>query len=483
MAPPATASAPTPAVSRDGFSFVNGEFFAITSADKQHRRATPVELDAHFASGTDKDHPAHWFEAQLLHYGLPPSKTKSVARMRLWDAAKAGSLVVPDAVAKLQTKLKNEWAKNDREMKKLSKSAPPAAPPKSSGTKRKADDSPAATAKKAKPTAIKPPAAKPAASKPAASKPAASKPSASASASATNAGPKQPKKQPATSRVKKEESKAVKIEAPPAPKAKKASAKPIKAESPAPSTRSEAPVAHFARRGGISQGPSRGAATTAVSSPARPRTKQTARRSGAFVARGRIPAPARMEEYPDYDDENGGYDSDRSENLSFLSDFDGDGDDMPDDLAPLGLLNGDYDIRCPGVADGWDMFSDGRFELVLTLEGSKLWGRFDLGIVSGVLKLPSRPWDSSHEELEFLWRGRENEGPIIYGDDNTGSIAFLGDGKIQGQIYTQFGNWGFRGLRVASQGTASRISSWEMKRLWDQHSEEEYERKRVARWR
>ncbi|KAF4508205.1 hypothetical protein G6O67_004615 [Ophiocordyceps sinensis] len=107
-----------PPVSADGFAFADGEFFAQSSGQNRHRRAAHAELQAQFGSGSDKDHPAHWFEAQLLHYGLKPSKTKAVARMRLLDAFNAGNLQVPSQITKLEGELKKEWTKKNREAKK-----------------------------------------------------------------------------------------------------------------------------------------------------------------------------------------------------------------------------------------------------------------------------------------------------------------------------------------------------------------------------
>jgi hypothetical protein len=91
-----------PPATEDGFTFTHGDFFADASGQNRHRRATPAEVKEHFASGNDRDHPAHWFEAQLVHYGLQPSKTKSVARMRLFDAVNAGNLTVPAHISKLE---------------------------------------------------------------------------------------------------------------------------------------------------------------------------------------------------------------------------------------------------------------------------------------------------------------------------------------------------------------------------------------------
>lgn len=123
-----------PPASKDGFSY-SGDMFVESSGHNRHRRATIAELKDHFKSGSDKDHPAHWFEAQCIHYGLQPSKTKAVARMRLFDAVNTGKLSVPSHIKKLETELKKEWTKSEREAKKAIKDASSST---TKSTKRKA---------------------------------------------------------------------------------------------------------------------------------------------------------------------------------------------------------------------------------------------------------------------------------------------------------------------------------------------------------
>ena len=110
-------------VVENGFAFANGEFFAEASGQNRHRRATLDELKAHVDSGSDKNHTAHWFEAQLIHYGLPSSKVKSVARMRLYDAVKADTIAVPTHIVKLEAKLRKEWTRQDNKIKRAGKSS------------------------------------------------------------------------------------------------------------------------------------------------------------------------------------------------------------------------------------------------------------------------------------------------------------------------------------------------------------------------
>ncbi|KAI8634205.1 hypothetical protein F5Y19DRAFT_203728 [Xylariaceae sp. FL1651] len=422
----------TPAVTKDGFSFA-GDLYAEASGHNRHRRATVSGLKDHFKSGSDKDHPAHWFEAQLVHYGLQPSKTKSVARMRLYDAVNAGKLSVPAHIQKLESDLKKEWIKKEREVKKAMKTS--ATSSTATGTKRKVDSSnvdlivnvggvnitvsandasssssAVKKAKTSKTSTAKPAASAPTSQKTAASKkPTSTKPSSSASTSTTPA-----KKQ-------------------------------------------------TARRGGISQGPSRGSAATAETASPRPRTKQTARRSGAFMARDRIPAPGStaLDEGYRYDEPPPPY----AEN------------DNSSGLRPLGLLNGRYDIASNEVREQW---GDENFDLVLTLSGHEMWGKFDLGIVSGILHFAERPLVSSLERVPFTWRGEETDGPIHYGNNNRGWIQFLGDGRIEGEL--DFMRLDFGGERLPGQGTRSEIDVATMRREWNGYSETEYERLNRARW-
>jgi hypothetical protein len=92
--------------------------FYVEASGHPHRRAIPAELRAIFdASIPDRnqrpDHPAHWFEAQLLHYGLSPSKVKATAKMRLLDAIQDGILEVPIELVEMEKRLKKEWKRQD----------------------------------------------------------------------------------------------------------------------------------------------------------------------------------------------------------------------------------------------------------------------------------------------------------------------------------------------------------------------------------
>ncbi|KAI1033130.1 hypothetical protein LB505_010595 [Fusarium chuoi] len=469
MSKASTASAwpGAPPVAEDGFAFADGVFFAQSSGQNRHRRATTNELKEHFTSGNDKDHPAHWFEAQLIHYGLPPSKTKSVARMRLFDAVNAGNLKVPASVSKLETKLKKEWTKNDREAKKgaASKPAVQATPvktetkkPTAAGAKRKANDDEGNTTAK-KPKTVAPKTATPKAKAPAKT------PAKAPAKSMAKTAAKDPETGPAPPARKLQTARCVRGGASQGPGrgASTAATEPAKQ----PRTKQTAPRGNGSRR---STGPSR--PTARDPSPEAPRFSkpQTARRGGAFTARGRIPAPSSYDdapppysEFPDQDyssDENNG-----SDDVGEVS------------LAPLGLLNGDYEVESLDVSEQWD-FDPDEFQLTLTIAGNRLWGRFNLGVYEGVLVIEERPMRSSHDRVWFKWRGREDQGPIMYGDHNQGWMEFLGDGRIEGYLGCQ--SLSFQARRLPGQGTRSSIDARTLQDEWNGYL---YEEENRARWR
>ncbi|KAH8426474.1 uncharacterized protein LDX57_004211 [Aspergillus melleus] len=100
-------------VSRDGFEYCNNEFYALVHPNHRHRRSSIPELRAFFNSTSKKtsikDKPAHWYRAQLIHYGLQPTDIKGTAAMRLLDALDRDVLKVPGSVQRLERALKREY--------------------------------------------------------------------------------------------------------------------------------------------------------------------------------------------------------------------------------------------------------------------------------------------------------------------------------------------------------------------------------------
>ena len=99
-------------VRRDHFIYHN-ELLVDPGNRKQYRRAPTSELSALLkptaASSSTKDETAHFYEAQLVHYGLPRTKDKARAKWRLLEALDHNSLSVPADVAKIEGQLKKEY--------------------------------------------------------------------------------------------------------------------------------------------------------------------------------------------------------------------------------------------------------------------------------------------------------------------------------------------------------------------------------------
>lgn len=457
--------ASTAPVSRDGFAFANGDLYAEASGHNRHRRATLTELETHFKSGSEKDHPAHWFEAQLIHYGLLPSKTKAVARMRLFDAVNKanGGLKVPAHISKLEGELKKEWTKLDREAKKaLRGGVTPGTSGRQTRMKRKAEENVDVTVNvgginitvSKGTTNIS-------------SAPTGAKKAKKAAAALQSAIPSTPVKEKTSSSRPKT------VTPKPRP-----SPTPISVQTPRQSQAPQGRKIQTARKfvhhpvtalgHGYHSGPMgrydeppppfTEHATSDYSRPQFISSESSSSGSSGSISSSSDQSSPRYRTAEQSSSDNG----------------------SPVYLESLGLLNGRYDISCPYVSEQWPRYGE-DFELVLTLASRNLWGHFDLGVIRGAFFLDERPYRSSHNELSFIWRGREDEGPIIYGNSNRGSIKFLGGGRVEGHLDYQ--GIEFYGERLPGQSMTSDISPREMEREFEGYNEDEYARESRDRWR
>lgn len=262
-------------VANGKFSFSVDSFYVETSGHNLHRRATVPELQTLFqpaaaGAAAPADPVGHWYEAQLLHYGIAPSKNKAVAKMRLLDAVRGGGLAVPKDISKIETDLKKEWKKKDKEAKSgksegtETKTATTTAKSGAGGKRKRDGEEETETAQPAPKTTT-----------------------AKKTAAETN------NKKPASSTAK--------AEAKPKPEPKKTTAAKKKKDETAKKDPEPAPRGQTAKRGGRggSTASSRSNAPAPEPDPPRPRKKQTARRSGGppLVSRERkaTPPPAYSE--------------------------------------------------------------------------------------------------------------------------------------------------------------------------------------------
>lgn len=409
-------------VEKDGFSYAGDSLYCEASNLNRHRRATLPELKAHFAGKDTENRPAHWYEAQLLHYGLPPSKTKGTAHKRLFDAVIKGGLDVPAYIKKIEADLKKEWNKKDREAKKVLRESA-VVPSSSKGSKRKADQvstnvSVSVSVQVSSNGSVKVQAAQPKAKKAKTTKtaPAATKVkekvTKSANSRTTTTGPNQ-KKTPA---------------AKPAP-APKPAGSPSKPKASAKRTPQRPSFSNAGMSGYASGG------------------------SGADY--GEQPPP-----YSEFDVGHGSSSQERQQSSP---------------QPKLGLLNGRYRVSCPDIEDDYPEFMN-DFGLIATLDGNNLWLKFDFGAMTGMIKI-LRPFEASQEHYSMFWRGYHihgstnrqfvnidtvrRAGPVNY-------LVFLGGGHIHGSlcVNTSSSPINFDAYRLTGQSMTSEISPTEARAEW-----------------
>ena len=131
----------------------------------------------------------------------------------------------------------------------------------------------------------------------------------------------------------------------------------------------------------------------------------------------------------------------------------------------LGLLNGVYDIACPGLSSPQGSASS---RPILTLETPGIWGAYNFANFQGILYLVRRPLmvgDACH----FYWRGKDVSTGLIQSSENCcGQLDFPGNGVIVGRISLLPGIF-FTGTRRPGPGTPVR-TAMDMRSEWDHYT-------------
>ena len=438
-----------PPIAREGF-YYNGDLYVEVGNLNRHKRASIPEITAilrpdlkqskaTLAASPFKDPVGHWYEAQLIHYGLPPSKDKARAKMRLLEALNSAKLAVPAGIVKLEAQLKKEYAAADKKAKAQYKAEMAIAgksDPTTAGKKRKQ-----------------------------------SEPTSNVNVN-INFGPYagpyggQQLQMTPNSTAGMGESFGAQTKPPATKKAKtSAAAAPEKTKSAIKDDNQASTKKETAAKGTstakkkamVKEEPSNNAST-----PVRP--KQTARWSG----------PAKKEPATHKE-------TTPKKEAAVKKEPKVKSEPNTASLPKLGLINGYYDISCPNLEGQWRGYGD-DMSIILCLDSPGVWGAYDFGMFSGILHLEDRPWEASYEPIPCKWRGRENsEGQMSFGESCTGEIAFLGGGRIEGYL-NMYGQCHFSGTRVPGPGSAPRTAA-SMKQEWNGYNERAYDDEARDRWR
>lgn len=450
-----------PPAQKQGFSFSGDSFYCEASNLNLHRRATLPELKNHFQGKDTENRPAHWYEAQLLHYGLPPSKVKGTAHKRLFDAVMGGGLAVPPHIQKIEADLKKEWANKEREVKEMLKESA-AVKPEAKGTKRKADQFSTSTSVNV---------------------------NVSVSVSSTGvievqAANLATKRAKAAPKITAKEKKVTPAANPPVP-----AAVPKKTKQTA---RRTVPQLIMAKDAKFSTAKPK-AAPTALKEKKMTAPKLTEKKTApvksttgtakpAAKAKGNTKTAA--QQVAPSQGENGDAPPPYSEYDPGLSSAWRGFVQPTSPSSPrrrIGLLNGRYDLSCKHVEANFPQYRD-RLSLIGTLDGNTLWLKFNLGVATGMMKV-TRPYEVNTEDaMTIFWRGDamprwtdEYELCNIDTEDSAGSfngLFFNGEGHIHGFI--RYGSeeddneldLKFDAYRRPDQSMTSEISPTQARQIW-----------------
>lgn len=434
-----------PPVSRDGFHY-NGDLYVEVGNLNRHKRASVAEitdlLRPNLKKGKvpGKDAFGHWYEAQLIHYGLPPSKDKARAKMRLLEALNASALAVPPVITKLEESLRKEYDVAERKAKALYK-ASTANSAETSGSSKKRKR-PEATTSNSTTVNVNvnfggfggmPFVAGASGGFPTGSftQQQDSPPPKKARTSVAKAPTKKPVNSQATNSTGKFATKQT---------ARSSTGPPVK-KPPVVKTQ---PVTGAARK---STGPPVKKLPVVKAQPA---TEKTPKKEPAIKKESAIKKEPAVKKEPLIKREPGIKNEPGCPNLP-----------------ALGLINGWYDISCPEIES--DFHCGGApLTLILCLDTPRVWGCYSFGPFKGIWHLPQRPYQPSEDPLPFHWRGRKDwRGEMCFGEDCRGEIAFLGDGRIEGWIE----NHEFTGTRRPGPTMAPRSAN-SMREEWEGYNEE-----------
>ncbi|KAL8941124.1 MAG: hypothetical protein Q9216_002423 [Gyalolechia sp. 2 TL-2023] len=455
-----------PAV-RDSFLY-NGDLYVDVGNLNRHKRASIAEITEILRPDLKKpkngapvkDPVGHWYEAQLIHYGLAPSKDKARAKMRLLENLNSSNLKVPASIATIESDLKKEFTAAERKAKaqhKASLAVGASGPAKSAQSKKRKDpegqaNSPVVNVNinfGASPSPI-----------PGGSAPAKKRKLQTASRGTKPPGPPPELSHAAFQQNRSDDDSFNQFPATESPRPRQFATKQTARRSrPFPGPGSP-PVSHSdfqASSAKKNTQPKKEQKPTVKKEP-KPKREPVAKKEPAVKKEPKVktepntkrktaPPPSSVSVAP---------------------------------TQPLGLINGIYDISCPTIEEEWPSYAS-DLTLILTLDTPSVWGAYDFGMFSGILHLSQRPY-SAPDELELRWRGRENgEGEMSFGENCGGVLCFRGDGVVEGWM-NFYGECWFEGVRRAEAGTLVRTAR-SMREEWEGYCEDEYERERVGRWR
>jgi hypothetical protein len=435
----------TPPIIRGEFVYHNVLLVDAGGDLKRHPRASLGDIKTLLDGKTPRDQVAHFYEAQLIHYGLQRSKDKNTAKVRLQQAWNQKKLVVPPHIVDMENQMKKEFAASVRKANRSStgKAVDTAVPSSSavSAKKRKQsgeEETPAASSKKTKITM----------------KVGDVEFTIDHDANEITSG---------TSK------KATKTAATPKTKATPASATKTPQKKAAPQTDTKAK-------------PTTKKATEKVTkAPAKPKAeKPPVVKKETKVKKEPTPSQATPKAKPTKIKQEA-IKQEAIKQEAIINHIPQDNPDHPE----IHYLTGVYDVSSPQLEEQFP-YSIGHLRLFVCVDEAarRVWGGFELGPKRGVIKIAEYHEDPIQVGLAFGWRARDLEqGGLDFWRGCDGDIEFVGSGIVAGTFYNLFPEpVDFQGKRrrgpaVCSMGPSDPVrSAWQFEREWDGFVAEAYGR-------
>ncbi|KAK5707068.1 hypothetical protein LTR17_021025 [Elasticomyces elasticus] len=473
-------------VEKNGFAFAGDVFCAQTSDHHLHRRATFLELKELFqpAPGTTdktKDPPAHWYRVSADSLWSTTVQDEVCCE----DAFNAGRMVVPQNLLDLETELRKDWNKNERQSSKTRK-------------EMTLTSSAAAQGEKSQQTIKKPGRAAKQGDRVTTVKRAGKKRKLNdnvsdvIAASSNTSATARPSERAGSARKQRTQSTT----------AEKAKSAPAFARRSIP----------FDRGSHCESEPSALAAPATLGAHLR-LSRQTAKRSRPFNPGTRFDSRPSLATVQAHEAEDFSPGARTKRPLSTCRPVDViDEDDVAmqdascnshyegrdvsesvkqEDACPsysqsrnlVDLIGGMYNVQT-SINGEWDEYNGLESTILPTFHDDQLWGSYDFGLFNGVIRMTEGRRNTSRPTIDVQWRGTENNEHIISYDNSrqTGQITFHGDGDVSGTFHEMYGVVSFQGLRARCQQTGGEQTYLTMQREWHSYSEEAFETARVRRW-
>ncbi|KAL8721635.1 MAG: hypothetical protein Q9225_001724 [Loekoesia sp. 1 TL-2023] len=435
----------------------NGDLYVDVGNFNRNKRASVAEITEILRPDLKKpkngvpvkDPVGHWYEAQLIHYGLPPSKDKARAKMRLLENLNNSNLKVPHNIAAIESELKKEFAAAERKAKaqhKASMAAKESAPAKPAQSKKRKDPENEVHVPSVNVNI-----------------------NLGAIASPTHGDPTPKKRKLQTARRGKQSGPSSELShaapqesaasndtpAMGSPKPRQyATTQTARRSRPFPGPRPP-PVSHSDMKTSTpysfqSDEPPIVLDDNLESSQPKKGTKPKKEQKLAVKKEAKVKRESVVKKEPKVKTEPNTKRKTAAPSTS------------PSAAPSLGLINGIYDISCPTIEEEWGC---DNLTLILTLDTPGVWGAYDFGVFSGIFHIPQRPY-SAPDRVELYWRGRENgEGEMSFGEDCNGVLSFLGNGRVEGWM-NLYGDCHFEGVRRDGPGAPIRTAR-SMREEWE----------------